>query len=90
MEDLKFGGTVNGEVVDGLVSDRVVGDVRGLGKHALDGFCVISCERLTLIFWLSAKARKSCKLVVIKEFPKGNGSQRVVIIFGNHGGSLQD
>lgn len=90
MENLKFGSAVNGEVVDGLMSDWVVGNVRGSGQHALDGFRVVGCERLTLIFNLLAGALGSCGLVVIKEHPSGRISQRVVIIFRNHGGSLQD
>ncbi len=48
MEDLEFGGAMDGEVVDGFVSDWVIGYVWSLRQHPLHSFCVGGCKRLAL------------------------------------------
>ncbi len=48
VEDLKRGGFVDGEVADGLVGSRSIGNIWSLGKHAHDGLRISFCKRFAL------------------------------------------
>lgn len=90
MEDLEFSGAVDREVIDGFVSDWIVGNVRSLREHALHGSRVGGCERLALRIGILAWASRRSRLKAHREHAGKGKIQRVVIIFGNHSGSLQD